>query len=250
MKIRSQLKLDPKKIPAHVAIIMDGNRRWAAKHGLGPVDGHCQAAQEAIEPLIKAAIGLGIKYLTLWAWSTENWRRDKIEVNGIMKLFSNGLKDNLERFQKMGVRLNYLGDLSRFSKAISRRVLNLVKKSKENKVITVTFALNYGGRDEILRAVKRLIKTGRKVSEIDENLFASCLDTAGMPDPDLVIRTGGANRLSGFLPWQAVYSEFYFTPVLMPDFTPGKLKKAIASFQKRERRFGGGSFSVYRKNKG
>jgi undecaprenyl diphosphate synthase len=247
-KIREFMtKLDKKKVPKHVAIIMDGNRRWAASRGMGPVDGHRQAIDFAIEPLIKEAIKLGVGYLTFWAWSTENWQRDKKEVDGIMRLFRKGLRDNVQRFYELGVQLRYLGNLSRFSKMIRNKVSHFVEKSQKNKKIVVTFALNYGGRDEIIRAVKKLVVTGKKAREITEEAISACLDTAGMPDPDLVIRTGGAIRLSGFLPWQAVYSEFYFTPVLLPDFSPGEFRKAIFSYQGRKRRFGGGKFQDYRK---
>ncbi|MCJ7827813.1 polyprenyl diphosphate synthase, partial [Patescibacteria group bacterium] len=200
-----------KKIPAHIGIIMDGNRRWAAKHGLGVVDGHRVAAKETIEPVVERASQLGVKYLTFWAFSTENWKRDQVEVRGVMQLFREVIADSIDRLNKKGVRLRILGDLSRFPKDIIKLAEDGVKKTAQNKLITVALALNYGGRDELVRSVKKIVKSKVSVGKINEKLISSCLDTAGMPDPDLIIRTGGACRLSGFLPWQSVYAEFYFT---------------------------------------
>lgn len=240
-----KIKIDLQRVPTHIAIIMDGNRRWAVKHNLGPVDGHKQAVDFAIEPLIKEAIKLKVKYLTFWAWSTENWQRDKKEVLGVMKLFKNSLYKNCQKFLKMGIQLRCLGDISRFSRIIRDRLLYFINLSRKNKKIIVTFALNYGGRDEIIRAVKKIIQSGKKADQINESVFSQSLDSADIPDPDLIIRTGGAQRMSGFLPWQSVYSEFYFTPILMPEFSPQELRKAIADFQSRDRRFGGGKFGDY-----
>lgn len=240
-------KLDPNKVPAHVAIIMDGNRRWAAKRGLGPIEGHRVAAEEAIEPVVERAADLGVKYLTFWAFSTENWKRDRKEIQGLMKVFRDVIAKKLSRLHQKGVKLNFLGDLSKFPQDVTKRVLNGVKKTRANHRITVTFALNYGGRPEILRAVKKLVKDKVPPRKITETTFTKYLDTNGMPDPDLVIRTGGNLRLSGFLPWQSIYAELYFTPVLWPAFTPLEFEKAIASFQGRKRRFGGGQFKDYQK---
>jgi len=247
----AKLKPDPEKIPTHVAIIMDGNRRWAAARGLGPVDGHRQAATKAIEPIVEEAIRLGIKFVTFWAFSTENWRRDKVEIKGLMGIFRDVLKEKIEKLHEKGVRVNFLGDLSKFPKDIVERVLEGVEVTKNNGKITVTFALNYGGREEILCAVKKLHEvirdTGYAIRKLDEKTFSQFLDTNGMPDPDLVIRTGGEYRLSGFLPWQSIYAELYFTPVLFPDFSPLEFDKAIFDYQRRNRRFGGGRFGNYKK---
>jgi len=223
----------------HLAIIMDGNRRWAKARGLDPVKGHEQAAKNAIEPLIEKCVDLGIPYVTFWAFSTENWKRDKEELKGLFDVFRFALGSLAIRFIKRGARLRILGDINRFPKDIAKKSLEMISKSSKNHKITVTFALNYGGRDEILRAVKKIITEKIPVEKIDEPLFSSYLDTAGIPDPDLIIRTGGEKRLSGYLPWQSVYAELVFTPTLFPDFTPNELALAIDDFLGRDRRFGG-----------
>lgn len=246
---KGKIKFDRKNIPVHVAIIMDGNRRWAAKRGLGPVEGHRVAAEKAIEPVVDRAIELGIKFLTFWAFSTENWKRDRAELEGLFKIFRDALKQKTGKLHEKGVRLQILGDISRFPKDIAQKALEGVKQTAKNKKITVSFALNYGGRADILRAVKRILKDKVPPEKLTKELFSSYLDTAGMPDPDLIIRTGDEMRLSGFMPWQGVYSELYFTPTLWPDFTPAKLDKVLADFQRRNRRFGGGKFSAYRRKK-
>lgn len=219
--------LDQNKIPVHVGIIMDGNRRWAKKRGLPPVAGHVQAVDTTVEELIEKAGELGIKYLTMWAFSTENWNRDRAEVSALMNLFRKALLDKVGRFIKKGARLRIIGDKSKFPSDIQEGMEKAVKESESNNKITVAFALNYGGRDEIKRAV---VKGG-----VD---FEKYLDTVGIPDPDLIIRTAGEQRLSGFLMWQSAYSEFYFTETLFPDFTPEKFEKAIEDYQGRQRRFG------------
>lgn len=223
----------------HLAIIMDGNRRWAKAHGLDPVKGHEQAAKNAIEPLIEKCVDLGIPYVTFWAFSTENWKRDKEELKGLFDVFRFALGSLAIRFIQKGARLRILGDINRFPKDIAKKSLEMISKSSKNHKITVTFALNYGGRDEILRAVKKIIAEKIPAEKIDETIFSSYLDTAGIPDPDLIIRTGGEKRLSGYLPWQSVYAELVFTPTLFPDFTPNELTLAIDDFLGRDRRFGG-----------
>lgn len=240
-------KIDKKTLPKHVAIIMDGNRRWAAERGLGPVEGHRVAAEKAIEPVVDRAIKLGIKYLTFWAFSSENWKRDKEEIEGLFQVFRDALKQKTERLHRKGVHLKILGDISRFPKDIARRAVKGVREASENHTITVSFALNYGGRPEILEAVKKLLKNKVSWKKVDERLFSAYLDTSGMPDPDLIIRTGGEKRLSGLMPWQSIYAELYFTKTLWPDFSPAKFERAIGEFQKRNRRFGGGKFKTYRK---
>ncbi len=234
-------------IPTHIAIIMDGNRRWAAKKGLGPIEGHQYAAEKAIEPIVERALEKGIKFLTFWAFSTENWKRDKKELKGLFEIFRKGLEEKTEKLDQKGVKLQILGDIAKFPKDIAKKAIEGVKKTAKNDKITVSFALNYGGRPEILRAVKRMLEEKVSSKKLNETIFSSYLDTNGMPDPDLIIRTGGEKRLSGLLPWQSVYAEIYFTDTLWPDFTPSKFDRAIADYQKRTRRFGGGKFSEYKK---
>ncbi len=241
------------RLPRHVAIIMDGNRRWARAKGLDILKGHDYVVDNTIEPIVDRCIELEIPYLTLWAFSTENWRRSAREVNGLMRIFRKVLNQKMEDLMKKEVRLKTIGDLSKFPKDIRERANDWMEKSKDNKKITVILALNYGGRDEIVRAVK---KVWEDVSEqnklrnshlspneitnliLSEDFFEKYLDTAGMPDPDLIIRTGGAQRTSGFMPWQSVYSELYFTETYMPDFTVDKFDEALIEFMRRERRFG------------
>ncbi len=214
-------------IPNHIAIIMDGNRRWAKKRGLAAVAGHAFAVDSVVEQLIERAGELGVKYLTLWAFSTENWGREKEEVEGIMSLFRKALMTKVQKFIEKGARLHMIGDMSRFASDIQEGMKKAMKASEQNDKIMVSFALNYGGRDEIKRAVEK--------GGVD---FEKYLDTAGMPDPDLIIRTGGEQRLSGFLMWQSAYSELYFTETLFPDFGPKELDTAIEEYQGRQRRFG------------
>lgn len=219
--------IDKTKIPKHVAIIMDGNRRWAKKQGLSAVGGHNYVVDKVIEPIIEHCGDLGIEYLTLWAFSTENWKRDPIELSGIMELFKRGVMEKLGSLIEKGARLRFIGDLTKFSEELQVGMKRAVEQSKDNKGINVSFALNYGGRDEIKRAVA---KGGVE--------FEKYLDTMGMPDPDLIIRTGGEQRMSGFMMWQSAYSEFYFTDTLMPDFSIDKFDEAIEEYQSRARRFG------------
>lgn len=235
---------------SHVAIIMDGNRRWAASRGLGPVEGHRYAAEKAIKPIVQHAIKRGIPYLTFWAFSSENRKRDKQELQGLFTVFRDALKTNLRELEDIGVRLRIIGDIDWFPEDISRLAKDVVERTKYNGKITVSFALNYGGREELLRAVSRLldkVQTHQRSAEepITEAEFSQYLDTAGLPDPDFIIRTGGERRLSGYFPWQTVYSELYFTKTLWPDFTPREFDRALLDYSKRERRFGGGSFQDY-----
>jgi len=237
--------------PTHVAIIMDGNRRWARQRGLAAVMGHDKAARDVIEPIVDRAIALGIKFLTFWAFSTENWKRDKAEIKALMGLFREGFDRLGRKLNQKGVKLNIIGEMSKFPEDIQEKSRRYMELSRGNTKITVSFALNYGGRDEILRAIRKLVSEvlkGQALPKarpgldklINEETFAKFLDTAGMPDPDLIIRTGGDLRLSGYFPWQSVYSELYFTKTLWPDFTPAELDKALEDYSQRERRFGGG----------
>jgi len=243
------MTIDSTNLPKHVGIIMDGNRRWAVNHGLGPVDGHRQAAKKTILPIVEEAVKLGIPYLTFWAFSTENKKRDTAELKGLFLIFRDALRDGLKTLEKRKIKINILGDINWFPKDIAYAVKALARRTIKNKTLTVSFALNYGGREEILRAIKKIIQKGEKVKDLTEEKFASYLDTVGIPDPDLIIRTGGDQRLSGFLPWQGVYAELYFAKVFFPDFSPLEFKKALVDFQARKRRFGGGTFTDYQKIK-
>ncbi|MFA7301481.1 MAG: polyprenyl diphosphate synthase [Candidatus Shapirobacteria bacterium] len=230
--------IDKNNLPKHIAVIMDGNRRWAKARGLDPIKGHEQATLQVIEPLIEKCGELGIKYVTFWAFSTENWKRDEDELKGLFDVFRLGLGTLAMRFIQKGAKLKILGDVNKFPKDISTKVIEMMNMSSKNNKINVTFALNYGGRDEILRAVKKIIDNKIESKEITEELFSSYLDTAGAPDPDLIVRTGGEKRTSGYLPWQSVYSELLFVDTLFPDFTPDQFEQAIEWFQTRQRRMG------------
>lgn len=229
-------------LPQHIAIIMDGNRRWAKKHHLPVVAGHKKVVEGRIEELIDHAGHLGIPYITFWAFSTENWERPDKEVKGIMNLFRLALKKYAQRMIDKGARLKVIGDIERFDADIYKGMLEYIEKSKNNDKITVTFALNYGGRDEIVRAIKRMtyqIQDSRfKIQDLQTNTFNQFLDTENMPEPDLIIRTGGEQRLSGFMLWQAEYSELYFTETLMPNFDAKALDEALEEYGKRQRRRG------------
>lgn len=216
-------------IPNHIAVIMDGNRRWAREHKLPILEGHRRVANHVLEKLVEHAAKRGIKYMTFWAFSTENWKRTETEVSGIMRILAASLKPFGKKMVEKGVKLQVIGDLSKIDEKLRKGIAEVVEKTKHNTRITVTIALNYGGRDEIRRAV-RWAK--------NKNDFEKYLDTAGIPDPDFIIRTGGEQRLSGFLLWQSQYSELYFPEFLMPDFTPERLDEAIEEFGSRKRRFG------------
>lgn len=230
------------KIPQHVAIIMDGNGRWAKKRLMPRNVGHVQGAK-TVEQICEDADSLGIKHLTVYAFSTENWNRPDSEVSAIMKLLRNYLKDCIKRANDNNMRVRVIGERSRLSDDIRQRIIELEEASKNNTGLNFTIALNYGSRDEIIRAVKKMA-VDLKNDVIDENavseeLFGEYLDTAGIPDPDLLIRTSGEERLSNYLLWQLAYTEFYFSDVLWPDFDKDELINAIVKYNKRDRRFGG-----------
>jgi undecaprenyl diphosphate synthase len=222
------------KIPTHVAVIMDGNRRWAQQRGLPILEGHRKVADEILEPLIEHAAKRGIQFMTFWAFSTENWKRSEKEVQGIMTIFRHVIQKRWQRLHEKGVRIRVIGDSSKFPQDIYDALIKVVEQTKDNKKITVIFALNYGGRDEIIRAVKKITNT----TSTDEKEFSTLLDTSGIPDPEIIVRTGGEQRLSGFLLWQSEYSELYFPSWYMPEFTGEKLDEVIDEYQKRTRRFG------------
>ncbi len=225
-------------IPNHLAIIMDGNRRWARSHGWEAIRGHEYVVDNVIEPIVDRCIELGISYLTLWAFSTENWERDKREIEGMMQLFRRAFEKKVEDLHKKGVKLQIIGDIDRFPEDIANNAKRWVEISKDNTKITVSFALNYGGREELLRAINLLHQQTPTATTITQADLELHLATTGMPDPDLIIRPGGQFRLSGFLPWQSVYSELYFTDILMPDFQVNELNAALEDYANRQRRFG------------
>jgi undecaprenyl diphosphate synthase len=223
-------------VPTHIGIIMDGNRRWARNKNLPLFMGHREGAKK-IEPLVDKAIKKGIGYLTFWAFSTENWKRDKKEIEVLFKVFRLFLHSSfMKKLKKKQVKVNVIGDMSPFPKDIQNDVKKIVDESKNFTAITVNFALNYGGRAEILQAVQRMVLEGKK--DVSEEEFAFYLYTANQPDPDLIIRTGGEERTSGFFPWQSTYSELFFTKTLWPDFNEVEFEKAVKEYERRQRRFG------------
>lgn len=224
-------------IPAHVAIIMDGNGRWAKQRGLPRLAGH-QAGTENLRRTIRACVELGIRYLSIYAFSTENWGRPKEEVEGLLRILESVIEKELNELHKEGVQLRHIGRLEKLPEALRKKVENAIELTKDNTTLTVVVAFNYGGRDEIVFAVEKLIKEGTKVEEVSEALITQHLFTAGIPDPDLIIRTSGEMRLSNFLIWQAAYSEYYVTPAYWPDFDKAELQKAIDAYCQRSRRFG------------
>lgn len=230
------------KIPRHVAIIMDGNGRWAKKRFLPRTYGHMQGSK-IVEKIIRDAGELGIEYLTVYAFSTENWKRSEEEVGTLMKLLSKYLTDCIEKCNKDNLKVKVIGDISRLSDELKEKILHIEEISKNNTGLQFTMALNYGSRDEIVRSMKRMIEdmveNNKTVDDINEEMFEQYLDTKDMPDPDLMIRTSGEERLSNFMLWQLAYTEFYFTDVLWPDFNREELIKAIEYYNGRNRRFGG-----------
>jgi undecaprenyl diphosphate synthase len=225
-------------LPQHVAFIMDGNGRWAEKRGLSRLDGH-RAGVKNIRPLIEFLKSKGIKYVTLYAFSTENWNRPEDEVNGIFNLLEEIIVDESQELHKNGVRIKHIGSLEGLSAELQESLNNALNLTAANTSMTLGVAINYGGRAEIINAVQRIIQSGMKPAELDEKIFRDYLYTADLPDVDLVIRTGGEFRTSNLLIWQTAYSEYYFTPILWPDFNKEELEKALQAYSRRERRFGG-----------
>ena len=230
------------RVPEHVAIILDGNGRWAKAHHVPRNVGH-SAGSKAVEQICEDAYNIGIKYLTVYAFSTENWKRSEDEVNALMLLLKNYLKDCVKRASSNNMRVIVIGEKNGLSPDIIRSIDELEKISENNTGLTFVIGLNYGGRDEITRAVKKIsqkVLSGElSVDDITENTITDNLDTRGIPDPDLLIRTSGEMRLSNFLPWQLAYTEFYFPGVLWPDFNREELIKAVEKYNLRDRRFGG-----------
>ena len=233
-------KIQSLKVPAHIAIIMDGNGRWAKKRGMPRTFGHSPGAK-VVEQILEDADHIGVKYLTVYAFSTENWSRPQTEVKALMNLLRRYMKTSLAKCAKNNVRVRVIGDKSMLDQDLQDSIADLERDTAANTGIGFQIAINYGGRDEIVRAVRRAAEKGllNDPGRIDESLLNDCLDTAGIPDPDLLIRTCGEQRISNFLLWQLAYSEMYFTDKSWPEFDREELLKAIDAFNHRERRYGG-----------
>jgi undecaprenyl diphosphate synthase len=225
-------------MPRHVAIIMDGNGRWARRKGLPRLAGH-RAGTENIRTIVSACTDLGVRYLTLYAFSTENWSRPSLEVQGLMQILSDFIDRETKELHRNGVQLRHIGRLEGLSERLRRKVRYAIDLTRENTRLTLAIAFNYGGRADIVDAVRALVAKGIPAEEITEQAIADHLTTRGIPDPDMVIRTSGEWRLSNFLIWQTAYSEYWSTPTFWPDFRPEHLQQAIEDYRRRERRFGG-----------
>lgn len=234
--------MENKNMPRHIAIIMDGNRRWAREHNLDPKQGHREGAK-TLEKIVRYANKIGLEYITVYAFSTENWKRSEDEVGSLMILLQKYLDDYSKRADTENIKVKILGDITKLSSGMQKSIINCMERTKDNTGVTFNIALNYGGRDEILRAVKQISEKVKNneinVEDITNQTISDNLYTKGQPDPDLLIRTSGELRTSGFLPWQIVYSEFLFIDKHWPDFEEEDLSYAIEVFQKRKRKFGG-----------
>lgn len=234
-------KLDPNNLPRHIAVIMDGNGRWAKKRGAERIFGH-KSAIKSVRDITESCAELGIEFLTLYAFSTENWKRPKLEVDGLMRLLVSSLKKEIKTLQDNQVRLTAIGDLDNLPAICQRELQEAMDITRYNTKLQLTLALSYSGRWELLKAIKELVSNAHQgkidISEFDEDMLASHLETKGMPDPELLIRTSGEMRISNFLLWQIAYTELFFTDVLWPDFRKEHLYQALMAYQSRERRFG------------
>jgi len=235
------IQIDSRKLPKHVAIIMDGNGRWARKRGINRVRGH-QKGAEAVREIVRTSREIGIPWLTLYAFSEENWKRSKTEIKALMSLLKRFLRSELKEMQDNGIRLQSIGRTEKIPEDTRKILFETIEKTAFNRDMVLTLAISYGGRQEILDAIKKIAinieRHGMTSNEISEQLLSSFLYTADMPDPDLLIRTSGEYRISNFLLWQVAYTETYVTPVLWPDFNKHEFLVAIQNFQERERRFG------------
>ena len=229
------MRIEP--VPEHVAIIMDGNGRWAVRRGLPRIEGHKEGARNILR-VARAFIKYGVKNLTLFAFSTENWKRPEDEVRALLNLFEDRIDEELELYIREGIRLFHIGELDGLSPSLKEKVERAMELTKDNERLNLYLAFNYGGRMDILQATRKLIRDGIEPSRVDEEMFSSYLMTRDIPDPDLIIRTGGELRLSNFFLWQSAYSELYFTKTLWPDFDEREVVLALSSFSRRERRFG------------
>ena len=225
------------KVPQHVAMIMDGNGRWALQRGLPRLAGH-KAGTENLRRVIRASVEFGVKYLTIYAFSTENWGRPPEEVKGLMYILEDVIDHELNELNKEGVQLRHIGRLEQLSPKLQEKVLEAIEVTKHNKRLILNIAFNYGGRDEIVQAIQRMMKDGVPPEKVTDDLVGQYLYTVGVPDPDLIIRTSGELRVSNFLIWQAAYSEWYITPTFWPDFDKDEYRRALESFAHRDRRYG------------
>ncbi len=243
------LDLPLDKRPRHVAIIMDGNGRWALARGLPRVAGH-KAGTENLRRVIRASVEYGVKYLTIYAFSTENWGRPPEEVRGLLRILEDVIDRELSELHKEGVQLRHIGRLERLAPKLQKKVLDAIEVTKHNDRLVLNVAFNYGGRDEIIQAIQRMMRDDVKPDQVTDALVGQYLYTAGVPDPDLIIRTSGELRVSNFLIWQAAYSEWYITPTYWPDFDKAEYRRALETFGQRDRRFGGVSETVANKSHG
>jgi undecaprenyl diphosphate synthase len=228
----------PEKIPQHIAIIMDGNGRWARARGLPRIAGH-RAGTENLRKVIRSCVEFGVKILTIYAFSTENWERSNEEVSGLMAILEEVIDRELAELNRNGVQLRHVGRLEGLSPSLQKKVREAIELTRNNQELILNVAFNYGGRDELVGALRKIIRDGVPAEAVDEKLFGQYLYTAGLPDPDLMIRTSGELRTSNFLLWQSAYAEWYFPPVFWPDFNKEELRKALWEYSRRERRFGG-----------
>jgi undecaprenyl diphosphate synthase len=226
------------QIPTHVAIIMDGNGRWALARGLPRLLGH-RAGTENLRRIITACVEFGVKYLTIYAFSTENWGRPREEVEGLMNILEDVIDRELAELNKEGVQLRHIGRLERLDPKLQEKVMDAIELTRHNDRLILNVAFNYGGRDEIVNAIQKMIKDGVKAEEVTSDMVSHYLYTVGVPDPDLIIRTSGELRVSNFLIWQGAYSEWYVTSVYWPDFNKEEFRKALDTFAQRDRRYGG-----------
>lgn len=234
---QTKLNIEPAKIPRHIAIIMDGNGRWAKQRGLPRLAGHRQGV-ENLRQIIKACVEFGIQYLTVYAFSTENWGRPQDELRGLKQIFNDAFSNELEELIKNGVRILHIGHRDEISSDLLQKIDRAVEISKTNDKLILTVALNYGSRNEIMHAVRKIVASGIPPEEVTEQIISDSLFTAGTPDPDLVIRTSGEQRLSNFLLWQSAYSEWVFPEAYWPDYNREELIKSLEEYAKRDRRFG------------
>ncbi len=234
------------QIPQHVAIIMDGNGRWALKRGLPRLAGH-KAGTENLRRIIKACVEYGVRYLTIYAFSTENWGRPREEVQGLLRILEDVIDKELNELDQQGVQIRHLGRLDQLAPALQEKVIYAVETTKQNSTLVLNVAFNYGGRDEIVNAIQQMLRDGVQPETVSPELVSQYLYTAGVPDPDLIIRTSGELRISNFLIWQAAYSEWYVTPTFWPDFGKEEFRKALDEFAHRDRRYGKVSAPEYEK---
>ena len=235
------MEFSKETMPRHIGIIMDGNRRWARENNKAVAQGHKEGAK-TLEKIVRYANKIGLEYITVYAFSTENWKRAEDEVNALMILLQNYLDDYSKRADSENIKVKIIGDITVLSQGMQKSMINCMERTKNNTGVTFNIAINYGGRDEIVKAVRKIaeeVKTGKlKIEDINENTVSENIYTAGEPDPDLIIRTSGEMRLSGFLTWQSVYSELLFVNKYWPEFTEEDLDNAIIEYQKRTRKFG------------